>query len=112
MITVRKVLNSDASDILNDSELKVIPYPGTLEIYAASSQNDTNVTIFKNDQIVVFSKPIQQRTGGVVDTIADTPFELQVSDGENVRIDIDINTAATCTVEANLRSYDEWNEKF
>lgn len=107
MITIRKVLQQDATDILNDTELKVMPYDGTLEIYGASSQNDTNITIFKSDQTIVFNKPLTQRVGGVVDTISDTPFELQVFSGENVRIDIDINTGATVTIEATLKGLDE-----
>lgn len=107
MITVRKVITQDATDILNDTELKVMPFAGVLEIYAASSQNDTNITIFKNDKMVVFSKPLIQREGGVPDAVSDTPYELDVLEGENIRIDIDINTGAIVVVEATLKGLEE-----
>ncbi len=107
MIVVRKVLHMDGYDILNDTELKTMPDHGTLEIYAASSQNDTNITIFKNNEMVVFYRPIQHREAGRIDALSDTPFELEVSPGETVRVDIDINTAATVTVEAIFKRPDE-----
>jgi len=109
MITVRKVLTDDASNILSGTELQSIPEPGgTLEIYAASSQADTNITIFRpGGELLVYNRPITQRTGGVIEAMNDNPYEMEVSPGEAPQINIDMNTAATIMVEVTLTFPDE-----
>lgn len=108
MILVRKVLTADETNILSGTELQSIPTDGNLEIYAASSQSDTNMTIFRpGGEVIIFNRPITQRTGGVVDTISDTPYELPVTAGESPRIDIDINTAASVAIEIQYRALGE-----
>jgi len=107
MIVVRKTFSTDISNALAGTELASMPDYGTLSIYCASTANDTNITIFQAGQMVVYNRPVQQRTGGTIDAMSDTPFELRVEPGQVVTIDIDVNTAAQGTLEVVFESINE-----
>lgn len=106
-ITVRKVLTADATNILSGTELASIPDYGELEILVASSANDTLLTIFRpGGELLIFQRPVIQRTGGMPDALADTPYEMIVTAGEAPRVDVDIQTAGTVVAEITWESPD------
>jgi hypothetical protein len=107
MIVVRKTFNQDIQNALAGTELASMPGPGKLTIYCASSASDTNITIFQAGQMVVYNRPVQQRTGGVIDAMSDTPYELNVEAGQVITIDIDVNTSANGTLEVIFEDISE-----
>jgi len=107
MIVVRRTFTNDIQNALAGTELASMPGAGKLTIYCASTASDTNITIFQAGQMVVYNRPVQQRTGGTIDAMSDTPYELTVEPGQVITIDIDVQTAAQGTLEVIFEDLSE-----
>jgi len=99
-IQIRKVLTADDTDVLNGTDLENIPGPGILLIGAASTQNDTLMSITGRGFEVPFrQQALALRTNGQL-TEDDDPISVVTPQGGKVIVDINIVTAATVVVEA------------
>lgn len=98
MIVVTRVLTADNTDVLAQTELDQAPEGGSYEILAASSQNDTTISIELGGDEVVDTRNLPQRTNGVPEDDADRSFIIIASGGTRPVVAIDIVTAATVYV--------------
>jgi len=107
MISVQRTITTDDTDALANTDLANIPGPGQLDLYLASTQNDTVFT-FTGPGIEPVARLIRvmQRTNGMPSLLDDVPFSVAVDTGHYV-LNIDIVTAATLSFVAVYRSLAE-----
>jgi len=99
MILVRSVLTADNADVLDATDLANIPGDGMLTVYAASTQNDTLMTITgPGSEPVVRARALPLRTNGQPLISDDVPLAVPVIQGGHYVINIDVVTAATVVV--------------
>lgn len=93
-ITVNKDLPIDNGDVLAGTALDPVPAPGTLMIYAASSQRDGVFTVGGPGVLGggAYKIPPVLRANGIPDLNSDMPFMIAVMQGR-VIIDYDEVTA-------------------
>lgn len=106
MIVVSSTITADNTDILSGTDLANIPGDGQLDIFIASTQNDTvySITGPGNEPIARLQKA-QLRTNGMPIMSDDLPLTLLVSQGGHYVINIDIVTAATVNVIVIFREF-------
>lgn len=106
-ITVNRVLTADDTDALANTDLANIPDEGQLDLFIASTQNDTVFT-FTGPGIEPAARLIrvQQRTNGMPSLQDDVPYSVPVGPGHYV-VNVDIVTAATVGLTALYRSIAE-----
>lgn len=98
-ITVNKDLPTDNADVLANTALDPVPEPGTLMIYAASSQRDGVFTVGGPGVLGggAYKIPPVLRTNGIPDLSSDMPFLIAVMQG-GVVMDYDEVTAGDAFV--------------
>lgn len=108
MLNNRQFLTADNTDVLSGTDLANIPSDGQLDLFIASTQNDTQVTI-TGPGIEPAGRLIrvEQRTNGQPSTADSVPYSLPVTQGGHYVINVDIVTAATVGFEAVYRSLEE-----
>lgn len=108
MIIVQKTFTATNTDALSGTDLAQIPAFGQLDIFLASTQNDSTITITgPGNEPIVRGGQIVQRTNGMADSESDIPFSLVVSQGGKYVINLTVVTAATIGLIAIFRDYDE-----
>ncbi len=101
MIVVDTVLTADNNDVLGGTDLANIPGPGGLQVYAASTQQDTTLTITgPGSEPVVRSRPITLRANAEIREDSDVGMEVPVSQGGRYVLAVDVVTAATVRIRA------------
>ena len=105
MIVVSKTITADNSDILANTDFANIPANGQLDIFLASTQNDTVVTITgPANEPIIRGQTLQLRSNGMPLLSDDIPFSLLVTQGGHYVINIDIVTGATVNVIVIFRA--------
>lgn len=106
MIVVSSTITADNTDVLSGTDLANIPGDGQLDVYIASTQNDTvySITGPGNEPIARLQK-CQLRTNGMPVLSDDLPLTLLVSQGGHYIINVDIVTAATVNILAIFREF-------
>jgi len=100
-IVVEVVLTADNADLLAGSDLESIPQGGILTIYAASTQNDTLITVTgPNMQAVVRAMPMLLRAVAEIRQDSDVPYVVPVARAGKYIVNIDVVTAATARIRA------------
>lgn len=96
MIQVTGIKTSDNANALASTDLQSAPGPGVYLFWVASSQADTIITITAPPQVASRNITPHLRTNGVPLVSDDSPVAVAVNGGEQVALQIDIVTAATC----------------
>jgi len=96
MIQVSGIKTADTANALASTDLQSAPGPGVYLFWVASSQADTLITITAPPQVGMRNNPVHLRTNGVPLVSDDSPISMAVNGGEQVAVQIDIQTAATC----------------
>jgi hypothetical protein len=96
MIQVSGIKTADNANALQATDLQSAPGPGVYLFWVASSQADTLITITAPPAVGMRNNPVHLRTNGVPLVSDDSPITLPVRGGEQVALQIDIQTAATC----------------
>ena len=107
MISVNRFITADDTDALAGTDLANIPGPGQLDLFLASTQNDT-VFSFTGPGAEPLARLIRvgQRTNGQPALSDDVPYSMPVDTGHYV-LNIDIVTAATVSFVAVYRTIEE-----
>lgn len=106
MIVVSATITADNTDVLSGTDLANIPGDGQLDIFAASTQNDTTMTITgPGNEPLIRSQKLQLRSNGMPILSDDLPYTLLVSQGGHYVINIDVVTAATVNILAVFREF-------
>lgn len=100
MIVVRSVLAADNLDVLDGTDLANIPAMGIIQIYAASTQSDTTLTVTgPGSEPVTRARPLPLRANGQPLHSDDQPLMVGVVQGGHYVLNVDVVTAATVVVE-------------
>lgn len=100
MIVVRSVTVANNLDVLDGTDLANIPAMGLLQIFAASTQNDTTLTITgPGSEPVIRNRPLTLRTNGQPLHSDDQPLLVGVVQGGHYVLNVTIVTAATVVLE-------------
>jgi len=95
--TVRheEVFTATETDVLSDTDLRQIPGPGAIAVWAASDVNDSSITVRIGNRQGVSAIAVTNRgTGAPIEENNQAPVMMkQVRGGENVRIDVTEVTA-------------------
>jgi len=90
--TVRheEVFAATESDVLSDTDLRTVPGPGAIAVWAASDVNDSAITVrIGNRQSVTAIAVTNRGTGAPIEENTQAPIAMkQVRGGENIRIDV------------------------
>ena len=107
MISVNRFITADDADALASTDLANVPGPGQLDIFLASTQNDSVFT-FTGPGVEPVARLIRigQRTNGQPSLADDVPYSVPVDTG-HYTLNIDIVTAATVGIVAIYRSMEE-----
>lgn len=99
MIEVVVVDSSADSDALSGTDLEVIPEPGLLTVFCASTVNTATVTATLPQQNFTRSASIRLRANGMPDELADKPIlNSAVDAGEKPTIDLGGTTGTIYTI--------------
>lgn len=105
-VTVLRVFTADNNDILDGTELEAAPGAGEYHVWAASTQNDTTVTVRRGGDTLISARAVPQRTNGMVLQSDDPPMAVMpVGSNDRLLIQVDIVTAATCQVIVQFVPY-------
>jgi len=107
MIQVDGVVTADNANILAATDLQSAPGPGILEVYIASSQADTVVSISAPPNIPGRAIRPALRANGTPNLSDMSPFSLGLGGGEQITISVDIVTAGSCGYSVRFFSEDE-----
>ncbi len=101
MIVVQQVITADDLDVLAGTDLANIPELGILAVWAASTVNDTLMSITgPGSEPVVRTQVVILRANGMPDRSTDTPYLVGVVQGGHYVVNVDVVTAATVTIMA------------
>lgn len=104
MIIVSSTITADNTDVLSGTDLANIPSDGQLDIFLASTQNDTLYSITgPGNEPIARTQKMQLRTNGMPILSDDLPLTLLVTQGGHYIVNIDIVTAATVNLIAIYR---------
>lgn len=107
MITVSLTFAADNTDCLNGTDLENIPEDGALDIYMASTQADTEVTLTApGGDTPIRKQTLQLRTNAVISLSDDVPISVPVNKGKFI-VDLNIVTGATVRMIAIFRTEEE-----
>jgi hypothetical protein len=65
-VTVPRVLTATNADVLAASPLEAAPDDGEFQVYMASTQNDTTLTVRRGSEQLIDARAVPQRTNGMV----------------------------------------------
>lgn len=104
MITVTKFTTATAADVLASTDLANIPDEGQLDLFFASTANDSLVSIFgPENEPVIRGMAMEQRTNGQPDLQSGLQYSVPVTKGGHYTISVTIQTAGTIGVIAVFR---------
>ena len=90
--TVRheEVFAATETDVLSDTDLRQVPGPGAIAIWAASDVNDSAITVRIGNRQGVSGIAVTNRgTGAPIEENTQAPIMMKaVRGGENIRIDV------------------------
>lgn len=108
MIIVTKTFTADNTDLLSGTDLANIPAFGQLDVYIASTQNDTILTITgPGVEPLLRLQTLLLRSNGMPLLSDDAPYSLPVSQGGKYILNLDIVTAATVVMYAVFRDLED-----
>jgi hypothetical protein len=108
VIIVETTLTADNADVLDGTDLANIPAGGLLTIHAASTQNDTLLTITgPGNEPVVRNQAAVQRANAEIREDVDPGYDLGVVQGGHYIVAVDVQTAATVRVRATFHDLQE-----
>lgn len=108
MIIVSSTVTADNTDLLAATDLANIPRDGQLDIFIASTQNDTTLTITgPGVEAPIRTQKLQLRTNGMPLLSDDLPISIPVTQGAHYILNLDIVTAATANMIAIWRGLEE-----
>lgn len=94
-----RYLTADNADVLDATDMTTIPAGQTVEIFIASTQNDTVLLITAPGSEAPITKISPSvRTNGVIAESDDPSYIIEMIEDGHVKIDVDIVTAATVGV--------------
>lgn len=97
METVRheEVFTATEADVLSDTDLRQVPGPGAIAVWAASTVDDSSITVRIGNRQGVSAIAVTNRgTGAPIEENNQAPIMMKtVKGGENVRIDVTEVTA-------------------
>jgi hypothetical protein len=96
MIQVTGIVTADANNVLSGSDLQSAPSAGIILFWVASSQADTRITLTAPPNVASRNITPHLRTNGVPLCSDDSPVALPCNGGEQIAINVDIVTGATC----------------
>ena len=103
MITVRTFMTADNTDVLDGTDLDSMPGGGLLVIRAASTQNDTLLTITApNQEAPIRARAMILRANAEIRLNEDEPYVVGMMQGGHAVIAIDVVTAATVQLSATF----------
>lgn len=97
-----EVLLATENDILSDTDLRQAPGPGAVAIWAASTVDDSSITVrIGGTQVASGIAVMNKGTGSPILTEQEAPIAMQqVRGGENIRVDVVEVTAMSLRVLA------------
>jgi len=111
MILVETTMTADNTDVLDGTDLDSIPRGGVLVVEAASTQNDTLMSLTgPNAEPVVQDQALILRANAEIRSDSDPSYPIPVTQGGHFTIAIDVVTAATVRVRATFYDLDEISE--
>lgn len=96
MIQVTGVVAADSTNVLAGSDLQSAPRAGVVLLWIASSQADTRITFTCPPNVASRNITPHVRTNGVPLVSDDSPVAVPVVGGEQIAVQVDIVTGATC----------------
>lgn len=96
MIQVTGIKTSDTTNALSGTDLQSAPSKGMVFFWVSSSQADTIITITAPPAVAARNINPHLRTNGVPAVSDDSPVGIAVNGGEQISLQIDIVTGATC----------------
>jgi len=96
MIQVTGIVVADSTNVLAGSDLQSAPGPGAILLWIASSQADTRITFTAPPRVACRNITPHLRTNGVPFVSDDSPVAVACQGGEQIAVQVDIVTAATC----------------
>jgi hypothetical protein len=102
MIQVTKTTTSDSTNLLSGTDLNSAPSAGIILFWVASSQADTIITITAPPNVASRNVTPHLHTNGVPLVSDDSPVALPCNGGEQLAIQVDIVTGATCGIIAKF----------
>lgn len=107
MITVNRFITATDADALANTDLSNIPGPGQLDVFIASTQNDSTFSLTgPGVEPIARIIRIHQRTNGTPLLSDDVPYSIPVGVG-HYTLNVTVVTAATIGITAIYRSVDE-----
>lgn len=107
MITVTQVFTADNSDALAGTQLDNINEPGIFNVIAASTQNDTEITISMAKETIINAQRLPLRSSGVPQRADDPEYNIANRLSGRPVILVNIVTAATVFVTTSFASLPE-----
>lgn len=108
MIIVEVVGSADNTDVLAGSDLANIPEGGVIMIRAASTQQDTDLTITgPGSEPVARNIPMILRANAEIRQQDDPSFQLPVTQGGRYVINVDVVTAATFRISVTYADLED-----
>lgn len=101
-VSADNTTTADLTDALGSTDLRSMPGPGAIAVWLASTVADSRATIVLGGRALKTNQLIAKvATNAQIDETADGPEALvQVNGGEQLRVDLDVVTAATIRVKA------------
>ena len=96
MIQVTGIRTADITNALSGSDLQSAPSAGIVLFWVASTQADTVITITAPPAVACRNITPHLRTNGTPLVSDDSPVAIAVNGGEQISLQIDIVTGATC----------------
>ena len=108
MIIVQVVGTADNPDVLSGTDLANIPEAGVLMIYAASTQQDTLITVTgPGSEPVTRNTPMLLRANADIRERDAASYQLPVSQGGRYVIDVNVQTAGTFRILAKYADIED-----
>lgn len=105
-VDVDVVLTADNTDVLSATDLDQIPNNGVLVILAASSQQDSALTITLPGGAGIAAPmraiPVTMRANGEIRQDQDPQLVLPIRQGGHATLNLDVVTAATVRIRAKF----------
>ena len=96
MIQVTGIVTADNANVLSGTDLQSAPGAGVVILWIASSQSDTRITFTAPPRVASRNITPHIRTNGVPLCSDDSPVAVAVTGGEQIAVQVDVVTAATC----------------
>lgn len=100
-IEAERTVTATTVDVLGATQLRVVPGPGAIGIYLASTVADSTAVVSVGGKVMKQSSVISKvATNALIDVEGDSGLDIQVRGGEVVSVDVTVVSAATIRVKA------------